>query len=80
MSSHARFQWTPLQQILTAGGESLNYLPFTLHRIYLSQNGDFPNNENFPLLLYKGVWKKNIREAEDTLAKNEWTSPWHWGV
>merc|ERR1712072_218341 len=51
-------------------------------RAYLKPDGTFPNNEDYPLLLYRGAWDTNRtrNQGEEALVSNGWTRPWAWGV
>jgi len=48
-------------------------------RVYLKDDGVFPNNENAPLLLYKNVKQASPDDA-NLLTKNGWQYPWTWGI
>ncbi|CAJ1949630.1 unnamed protein product [Cylindrotheca closterium] len=54
---------------------------FDIFRLFMDDDGTFPNNLYQPLLLYKNAWKGNEQEARRAITKgNHWTSPWAWGV
>lgn len=54
---------------------------FDMFRLFMDDDGTFPNNPDQPLLLYKNAWKGSEREARRAITKgNYWTSPWAWGV
>lgn len=43
----------------------------------INKDGPFPNNEKWPLLIYKGHLKnKTAEEIEEILQKNDWTNGW----
>jgi uncharacterized protein YjlB len=52
--------------------------------LLLSENGNFPNNPNLPVLLYKGVFDfsgpEPAAEIEKTLARNNWGGSWRNGI
>jgi hypothetical protein len=55
--------------------------PFPVLRLFLNRNGEFPNNEAYPLVIYKKVFDGNSDfDGQDLLVSNGWTSPWAWGV
>merc|ERR1712232_478484 len=54
--------------------------PFPVLRAYLSGDGTFPNNDDFPLIVYQGACANYGRQrGAQTLVKNGWTRPWAWG-
>ena len=50
--------------------------------LQLSENGDFPNNSNLPVLLYKNVFGNSVspEQIESVLAKNSWGGSWRNGI
>jgi uncharacterized protein YjlB len=61
--------------------ETVHDQPFPVLRLFLARNGDFPNNEACPLLIYKKVFDDSSDfNGQDLLVSNGWTSPWAWGV
>lgn len=52
--------------------------------LQLNENGDFPNNPNLPVLLYKGVYEFGDSHPaeliEKLLSKNKWGGSWRNGV
>lgn len=62
--------------------ETVRVEPFPVMRVYLQTDGTFPNNADYPLLLYQGAWDagKSRRQGEEALVSNGWTRPWAWGV
>jgi uncharacterized protein YjlB len=54
---------------------------FDVFRLFMNDDGTFPNNPRYPLLLYKNAWSGSEREGKRAIARdNQWTSPWAWGV
>jgi uncharacterized protein YjlB len=58
--------------------------PLRVVRIWLRDDGTFPNNEFAPLLVFfNATSDPRCPEAEggaELLVRNGWTSPWAWGV
>ena len=52
--------------------------------LIFSENGNFPNNPNLPVLLYKNVFDFSgidpASEIEKTLAQNNWGGSWRNGI
>ena len=51
----------------------------------IKENGNFPNNETLPLVLYRGAAEKSdtencAREFEDIFTRNQWPAAWRDGV
>lgn len=54
---------------------------FEIFRLFMKDDGKYPNNPRYPLLLYKKAWLKGEREGRRAIERsNTWTSPWAWGV
>mmetsp|Transcript_16151 Transcript_16151/g.24598 ORF Transcript_16151/g.24598 Transcript_16151/m.24598 type:complete len:208 (-) Transcript_16151:1035-1658(-) len=49
-------------------------------RLFMKDDGTFPNNENHPLMIYKNCFHGSQSEAEMKIVEGGWTSPWVWGV
>ena len=69
---------------LAVGSASCNDGPLSVVRVWLRSDGIFPNNDNFPLLVFVNAMDDPRRErllsAEQLLVANGWTDPWAWGV
>lgn len=68
-------------ETLATGDESTN--PLSVIRVWLRSDGTFPNNERYPLLVFKLAMEDPRREpleGEQLLVANGWTAPWAWGV
>lgn len=52
--------------------------------LQLKENGNFPNNQKLPVLLYKGVFHFNENKTagliEDVFIKNNWGGSWRNGI
>jgi uncharacterized protein YjlB len=55
--------------------------PFEVLRIYVSDDGTFPNNDKYPVLIYQDAYHGSSKEATKCMERDrEWTSPWTWGI
>ena len=55
--------------------------PYQIYRLYMDDNGIFPNNPIYPLLLYKSAHKGSKAEATEVIVQGKkWTHPWEWGI
>lgn len=55
--------------------------PFDVHRIYVADDGEFPNNRDWPTLLYKSAFDGDEAGGRSLILRGgEWTDPWTWGV
>jgi uncharacterized protein YjlB len=55
--------------------------PFDIFRLFMDDDGTFPNNPRYPLLLYKAAFSGSQADGQHVITKGrEWTSPWAWGV
>lgn len=50
------------------------------YRLFMKNDGTFPNNNDHPLLLYRNSFNGSQQEAESLIVGAGWTSPWVWGV
>jgi uncharacterized protein YjlB len=57
-----------------------NKASFPLFRIYMKDDGTFPNNSDCPLILYQHAFQGSGQEATKAIRKSGWTDPWAWGV
>jgi uncharacterized protein YjlB len=49
--------------------------------IFMKDDGTFPNNEQYPTLIYKNSFHGNEADGRRLIvSKNEWTEPWVWGI
>ena len=53
---------------------------FPLIRIYMKDDGTFPNNSDYPLILYQEAFQGSEQEATKAIKSYGWTTPWAWGV
>jgi uncharacterized protein YjlB len=51
-----------------------------VHRLFVKDDGTFPNNEDHPLFLFRDHFHGTRAEGSRMLAENGWTSPWVWGI
>lgn len=51
-----------------------------VHRLFMENDGVFPNNSNHPLLLFRGACEYEQQQGRKLLIECGWTSPWVWGV
>ena len=57
--------------------------PFDIYRLYVKEDNDgiFPNNEEYPTLLYKSAFHGNEADGRRLITNSGcWTSPWVWGI
>ncbi len=63
---------------------AIRYSTQKVHDEIISENGNFPNNERFPVLLYKGVLElpdKNPEKViEHIFGRNMWGNAWTNGI
>lgn len=68
--------WGELEKVPTSTTSS-----FKVFRLFVKDDGTFPNNADYPLLLYKSAFTGNRFEGEQAIAaEGKWTSPWAWGI
>jgi uncharacterized protein YjlB len=53
---------------------------FDICRLFLKDDGVFPNNANHPLLIFQSAFCQSQAEAERAIEKANWTRPWVWGI
>jgi len=54
---------------------------FDIYRLFARDDGTFPNNEEYPALLYKSAFKGTEAEGRRAIVEGgDWTTPWVWGV
>lgn len=52
-----------------------------IYRLFMDDDGTFPNNKEYPLLLYKRAFLGSQSEATQRIMESgNWTSPWVWGI
>ena len=52
-----------------------------VQRVYLDDDGTYPNNAQYPTLLLKAVFDGTQDEGVRRItADGQWTSPWAWGI
>lgn len=50
-------------------------------RLFMDDDGTFPNNSQYPVLIYKSAFEGSRSEgARRITAQNRWTQPWAWGI
>lgn len=74
MQSAPKRAWGKLERI------KQTVAPFDIFRLFMSDDGTFPNNNRFPLLLYKAAFSGTQIEGQTLITQNGWTQPWAWGV
>ena len=52
----------------------------TVERAWLGDDGTFPNNATYPLLVYRQCCRESEDAGSKLLTRNGWTSPWAWGI
>lgn len=53
----------------------------SFYRLFLKDDGIFPNNPNHPLLLFRNMFQGSEKEGCKLLVEQGgWTTPWVWGV
>mmetsp|Transcript_2948 Transcript_2948/g.4565 ORF Transcript_2948/g.4565 Transcript_2948/m.4565 type:complete len:201 (-) Transcript_2948:251-853(-) len=68
-------RWGKAQKI------SNNPNPFDIYRIFMADDGEFPNNRDYPALLYKDAFDGTEAEGRDLIAGDDgWTDPWVGGI
>lgn len=72
-----RLLWNTLERVVDVD-------EFEAYRLYCKDDGIFPNNEKYPLILLKGAWNQNKSQQDDAVHQittvSGWTSPWVWGI
>ena len=56
---------------------------FDIYRLYTKDDGTFPNNEDYPTIIYKSAFHGTESDGrKQIIASNKckWTSPWLWGI
>ncbi|CAE8618978.1 unnamed protein product [Polarella glacialis] len=51
-----------------------------ISRLFLSDDGKFPNNPDYPLLIFQGLHSGLLEGAAEHFVENGWTLPWAWGI
>ena len=51
-----------------------------IERVFLQDDGTFPNNPHHPLLLFRKAFDETQRQGSRRLVDQGWTSPWVWGI
>lgn len=49
-------------------------------RLFMKDDGVFPNNQDHPVLLFQDAFHETRRDAEQLIVQNGWTAPWAWGI
>ena len=76
LTAAAPRQWSEPEIVAQAG-------PIEVVRVWLQDDGTFPNNAAFPLLVFRRAMELpqlTGRDGAALLTKNGWTPPWAWGV
>ena len=53
---------------------------FPVFRLYMEDDGTFPNNPIYPLILFQNAYHETEEAARQAIVNAGWTSPWAWGV
>ena len=54
--------------------------PFDIYRIYVKDDGTYPNNEEYPTLIYKRAFDGTEADGRRMILNDGgWTNPWLWG-
>lgn len=54
---------------------------FDIYRIFIKDDGTFPNNEEYPALLYKSAFMGTEADGRRMIMEGgDWTPPWVWGI
>lgn len=51
-----------------------------IQTIMLDDDGQIPNNQNFPVIIYKAAFKEQPGEIEAAFNRHQWTGSWTGGV
>ncbi|EAR67467.1 hypothetical protein B14911_18770 [Bacillus sp. NRRL B-14911] len=47
---------------------------------FLQDNGDIPNNQELPVIIYEGIFSDNANTIEGTFTRHNWLGTWTGGV
>lgn len=50
------------------------------YRLFMKDDGTFPNNLHYPTILLKSPFCGTEKEAENLIVAGGWTRPWAWGI
>lgn len=53
---------------------------FDIFRLFMKDDGIFPNNSHHPLLLFKSAFHGSPAAGEEAIVEGGWTHPWAWGI
>lgn len=68
--------WGNVQKLKVSTNMTLD-----IFRLYMDDDGQFPNNPRYPLLLFKAAFQGTQAEGYDVITSgNKWTNPWAWGI
>ena len=67
-------KWGVLEQIENTRHQGSTF------RLFLQDDGVFPNNSQHPLLLFQSAFQRSELEGASILKTAGWTSPWVWGI
>lgn len=51
-----------------------------ISRLYMQDDGIYPNNARYPLIFLHDCWHDSGQEASEKIVNQGWTSPWAWGI
>jgi uncharacterized protein YjlB len=72
-----RRAWGTIEKLQTPSAR----IPFDIFRLFMDDDGTFPNNRDYPVLLYKSAFTGTQAEGQREIAKTgDWTTPWAWGI
>uniref|UniRef100_A0A7S4NFK5 Cupin type-2 domain-containing protein n=1 Tax=Odontella aurita TaxID=265563 RepID=A0A7S4NFK5_9STRA len=77
----AQRAWGKVERAEAADTCTATVCPFEVQRLFVDDDGIFPNNPQFPLLLYKSAFSGSSSDGEHLITSGvKWTPPWAWGV
>ena len=51
-----------------------------MYCLFMKDDGTFPNNEWYPLILFKNAFHGSQGKGEHLITEGGWMSPWVWGI
>lgn len=60
--------------------EPVNLFAFPVYRLYMQDDGTFPNNPDYPLILVPKTSHHTTESARASIINAGWTQPWAWGI
>uniref|UniRef100_A0A6U0FY36 Cupin type-1 domain-containing protein n=1 Tax=Helicotheca tamesis TaxID=374047 RepID=A0A6U0FY36_9STRA len=70
--------WGVLEKVaLQSSSATIDQESPEIYKLYMDDDGTYPNNQNYPLLLYRSAFHGTERDGIDTIVSSgEWTRPW----